>query len=58
MAEAAIDDRDDWRPFCGKLYPPKQTAGDPMICTIGPHDSLTEKHLNESTGFSWWDTGS
>jgi hypothetical protein len=54
MAEAAIGDMDEWKPFCGELYPPEQTAGPPMICTKDPHDTVSEKHVNQETGFSWW----
>ena len=58
MAEVAIEDRDEWRPFCGRVYPVERTAGSPMVCTISPHDTRTIKHLNIDTGFSWWETGS
>jgi hypothetical protein len=53
MDEVAIEDRDEWRPFCGTLYPQERVAGDPMICTRSPH-ILTEMHLNQDTGFTWW----
>jgi hypothetical protein len=57
MCTTAIEDRDEWRPFCGRLYPEGQVAGDPMVCTIRPHDPRTVKHRNEATGFTWWDLG-
>lgn len=43
-----------WPPYCGVQYPPEQTAGPPMICTLPVHDQ-DQKHVNEETGFSWWE---
>lgn len=56
MIEAAIGSV-DWVPFCGIIYPLARVAGNPLVCTTSPHDIKTERHLNEETGFSWWDTG-
>lgn len=53
MEGTCVDDA-VWPPFCGAAYPPEQTAGEPMICTRLVHDE-NEKHMNEETGFSWWD---
>lgn len=43
-----------WQPFCGAQYPQERVAGDPVVCTIEPHDPSTSKHQNEELGFSWW----
>ena len=54
MNQEPARETDDWRPFCGFVYPLTKTAGTPVICTRQPHDTMRERHYNEDTGFHWW----
>ena len=39
-------------PFCGDDYPPLKGSPGAVICTKPCHP-VTEKHLNEETGWVW-----
>jgi hypothetical protein len=41
-------------PFCGDEYPPLKGSPGTVICTKARHPQ-TQMHLNEETGWVWWD---
>ena len=41
-------------PFCGDDYPPLKGSPGAVICTKPCHGE-TEMHMNEETGWVWWD---
>lgn len=41
-------------PFCGDEYPPLKGSPGAMICTKAYHPE-TQMHMNEETGWVWWD---
>jgi hypothetical protein len=41
-------------PFCGDEYPPLKGSPAVVICTKSCHPE-THVHMNEETGWVWWD---
>ena len=41
-------------PFCGDDYPPLKGSPGAVICTKPCHGK-TEMHMNEETGWAWWE---
>jgi len=41
-------------PFCGDEYPPLKGSPGAVICTKACHRE-TQLHMNEETGWVWWD---
>jgi hypothetical protein len=41
-------------PFCGDEYPPLKGSPGAVICTKACHPQ-TQMHMNEETGWVWWD---